>query len=401
MADNKSSLVQIAQAVLDETTQTVKVTFTVDGSPVDADNPLPVVIDSQSIVVEVALDKDNDSVTAWQGGGAWEVTNTHITEAVATAANQVSTNTKLDTLIDQTDGVEASLTSIDSSLSSIDSNTSVLQVTGVGLAGPALRVHLADESLVALEDINVTVTNTSGSPVPVTATDLDIRDIDWGTDSIKAVLHDGLNNPISSTSSAIHVRIDSQTADVSVSAVDLDIRDLTSSDVVTVTGGILQAADVKVTLDGETVTVHTGLTQPLTDAQLRATAVPVYVASLPLPVGAATESTLLDVKTNTTRLDYLNRIRLVYSVTNVTTGAWVELLSSIGAADIKEIEIFDSSGETLELGVGAAASEVSKIYVIPGGNGRIPLQILAGERLAIQAVSATADSGEIVINLYG
>lgn len=119
------------------------------------------------------------------------------------------------------------------------------------------------------------------------------------------------------------------------------------------------------------------------------------------PVGGATESTLLDVKSNTTKLDYVNRVRLVYSVTNVTTGAWVELLASVGAVAVKEIEIFDSSGETLELGVGAAASEVSKAYVVPGGNGRIPLQITAGTRLAIQAVSATANSGEIVINLYG
>lgn len=126
------------------------------------------------------------------------------------------------------------------------------------------------------------------------------------------------------------------------------------------------------------------------------------------PVGGATEAKQDDqidelqlIKANTAKLDYANRVRLVYSATNVTTGAWVELLSSVGAADIKEIEIFDSSGETLELGVGAAASEVSKAYVVPGGNGRIPLQITAGTRLAIQAVSATANSGEIVINLYG
>lgn len=39
---------------------------------------------------------------------------------------------------------------------------------------------------------------------------------------------------------------------------------------------------------------------PLTDVQLRATAVPVSAASLPLPTGAATEATLLDVETATT-----------------------------------------------------------------------------------------------------
>lgn len=40
-----------------------------------------------------------------------------------------------------------------------------------------------------------------------------------------------------------------------VTATDLDIRDLTSSDVVTVTGGAGQTADVKVTLDSESVAV--------------------------------------------------------------------------------------------------------------------------------------------------
>lgn len=40
-----------------------------------------------------------------------------------------------------------------------------------------------------------------------------------------------------------------------ISATNLDIRDLTASDVVTVTGGVGQTADVKVTLDGESVPV--------------------------------------------------------------------------------------------------------------------------------------------------
>lgn len=41
-----------------------------------------------------------------------------------------------------------------------------------------------------------------------------------------------------------------------VTATNLDVRDLTSTDVVTVTGGVGQAADVKVTLDSEAVAVN-------------------------------------------------------------------------------------------------------------------------------------------------
>lgn len=58
-----------------------------------------------------------------------------------------------------------------------------------------------------------------------------------------------------------------------------------------------------VALDGptlaalEAISADTGLAQPLTDTQLRASAVPVSAATLPLPTGAATEATLAAVQT--------------------------------------------------------------------------------------------------------
>ena len=58
-----------------------------------------------------------------------------------------------------------------------------------------------------------------------------------------------------------------------------------------------------VALDGptlaalEAISADTGLAQPLTDAQLRASAVPFSAAALPLPTGAATEATLAAVQT--------------------------------------------------------------------------------------------------------
>ena len=58
-----------------------------------------------------------------------------------------------------------------------------------------------------------------------------------------------------------------------------------------------------VALDGptlaalEAISADTGLAQPLTDAQLRASAVPVSAAALPLPTGAATETTQAAVQT--------------------------------------------------------------------------------------------------------
>ncbi len=92
-------------------------------------------------------------------------------------------------------------------------------------------------------------------------------------------------------------------------------------------------------------------------------------------------------------------IRNDYSSVNVTTAAYVELIASTGS-EINQLEIFDSSGETLKLALGAAASEVDLLLVTPGGNGIIPVNIPAGTRVSIRAVSATASVGEIDINFY-
>lgn len=75
----------------------------------------------------------------------------------------------------------------------------------------------------------------------------------------------------------------------------------------------------------------------------------------------------------------------------VTSGAWVELIAAT-AAECQGLCVFDSSGFSLELGVGAAAAEVRKLIIPPGGlNGFIPLRIAAGSRISIRALGTTAD----------
>jgi len=89
-------------------------------------------------------------------------------------------------------------------------------------------------------DVKITL---DGETVTVSATDLDIRDLSSATDSIAI---EGGNT------TDVKVTLDSEV--VAVSATDLDIRDLSSAtDSVAVEGG--NATDVKVTLDGETVGV--------------------------------------------------------------------------------------------------------------------------------------------------
>lgn len=151
---------------------------------------------------------------------------------------------------------------------------------------------------------------------------------------------------------------------------------------------------------------------------------PVSAASLPLPTGAATETTLSSLNTkipasltvSSTRLlvdgsgvtqpvsesgfTLTEFVRNDYTSVAVTTAAYTQLIASTTNA-YKEVEIFDSSGQTLQLAIGGSGSEVNKILIFPGGNGRVKLSISASTRISIKAVSATASVGEIDINFYG
>ena len=91
-------------------------------------------------------------------------------------------------------------------------------------------------------------------------------------------------------------------------------------------------------------------------------------------------------------------VRTVYTVTPVTTAAYVELVAST-AYIVNHISVFDSSGQVLKLATGAAGAEVDAILIPPGG-ADLPFKIAAGTRLSIKAVSGNATSGEQDLNLF-
>ena len=97
----------------------------------------------------------------------------------------------------------------------------------------------------------------------------------------------------------------------------------------------------------------------------------------------------------------LMTVRLGYSTTNVTTGSWVQLVSSLPNF-VRKVQVFDSSGQVMRLGLGATTSAVAMPWVImPGGQSdMIPMMAAAGQSLDIEAVSGTANAGEIDLNLY-
>ena len=89
-------------------------------------------------------------------------------------------------------------------------------------------------------------------------------------------------------------------------------------------------------------------------------------------------------------------IQNVYSTTNITTSAYVQLVAST-TNTINTIHIFDSSGQAMILGIGGAGSEVTTLYVPPGGD-TYTLNIPSGSRLAYKALTATANSGYLLMS---
>ncbi len=86
---------------------------------------------------------------------------------------------------------------------------------------------------------------------------------------------------------------------------------------------------------------------------------------------------------------YGDSVRYTYATAAVTTAAWVQMIASTAAA-INCIQLFDSSGQTLELGIGGAGAEVVSLLIPPGGlDGCIPLKIPASSRVSLKALSAT------------
>jgi hypothetical protein len=92
-------------------------------------------------------------------------------------------------------------------------------------------------------------------------------------------------------------------------------------------------------------------------------------------------------------------VRNDYATTNVTTGAYVQLIASTTSA-YTAVEVFDSSGQSMVLAIGAAGSEVQQFYIFPGGNGRVNVNIASAQRISVRAVSGNATTGELLINFY-
>lgn len=341
----------------------------------------------------------------------------------------------------------------------------------------------------------VKLTSTTG-PINITAGDLNVQLSDVGPNADVTKIGDGTNRLEMTASS--EAKVNDASANTELAAINTKLAGnlktiltdgvddasivqvstpITGTDKGIVTNAVLHGlnsggggtyVDVKVDPSGKLLVDASGTTVPvsgpLTNAQLRASDVPVSVsnfpatqaisgsvsvtnfpasqpvtgtfwqatqpvsaASLPLPTGAATETTLaaasaklpatLGQKTMANSMAVAiasdqgtlpvsqggkSKIAIArndYTSTNVTTGAYVQLIASTSGIT-NMVEVFDSSGETLVLAVGGSGSEVDQFYINPGGNGQIPLTIPSGSRISIKAITATASVGYINLNLY-
>lgn len=213
----------------------------------------------------------------------------------------------------------------------------------------------------ALAAASVPVVIASDQTITVSATDLDIRDLSSATDSVAAV-QSGAWTVGLPTGAATEAKQD--TGNTSVASIDTKTVQQTL-------GSQAAGAGLAATLS--------------TRHEAAATPVAVRISNgsgftTPSPTGRTS----------------VELIRNDYAADNVTTAAYVELVASTSAV-INQLDVFDSSGQTMVLAIGAAASEVDTYYVAPGGNGKIDLAIAAGSRISVKAVSANATVGELTI----
>lgn len=131
------------------------------------------------------------------------------------------------------------------------------------------------------------------------ALDASVQEVKTAVDAVTATINDGVPVTGSFYPATQPVSI-AATVAVSGPVTDAQLRasavPVSASSLPLPAGAATQTtlASVDSRLAG-TLAVNTGITQPLTNTELRATAVPVSAASLPLPTGAATQTTLASV----------------------------------------------------------------------------------------------------------
>lgn len=319
-ADKKSSLVQIAQAVLDEATQSVKVN-----------------IDSQSIQVNVNLDETEDSVTVFQSETPWVVE--HITEPVATEAKQDSQLAKSEEIRAKAEEIRLVAVDIKTATDEVKDATILAKDATLAVEAKVSTEAKQDSQIVELQAIKGHVDGVEGS---LTSVDGKLYSTDVAGNA------------------SLHVTVDNQTEGLATEAKqDSQITEL------------------------QAIKGHVDQVEAKLDSAI---------------------AELVGLNAKSARLDAVHTSYFDYETTNVTNAAWVELTTIPANVEVRELAIFDSSGEVIEVGVVQNAVDdptTVKILIFPGGNQPMPITLAAGDILKIRAKSNILNTGACIINFYG
>lgn len=401
---------QIIKKVYDSATETIRVAAVIDEVAVGNEgDPVP---DKIKLVAGKDENGDARAISVSTDG------------VVAVSLESIGLPTGASTSALQTEG--------NTSLSNIDEKLPSLTLAGripVDIGGNG-SITVTSGTITVQNEVEVK--NDAGNPVPISAASLPLP-----TGASTEAKQDISNTILSSVDTRLSgtLLVDGSAVVQPVSATNLDIRDLSfSTDKVDVSGSSVTVTGVATEAKQDAANSSLGsidskLPSSLTVASSRllvdgsGVTQPVSVSSLPRPDDAARESTLSSLEskipanitvassrllvdgsgvtqpTKEVGLASVGKARIDYT-TPVTTTAYTQVIAST-SAEAQELNIFDSSGQTLVLATGAESSEVEQMYIFPGGNGTVKLRIPAGTRIAIKAVSGTANAGEFLINLLG
>ena len=321
--------------------QRIKVTLGVDGSndgDVSSSNPMPV-IDSASSSIGSAIPVSGTLMAGEDPSGNLRPFKV---DASGNLLVDMATPSGLATAANQSTMI-SDLAAIETSVGSIDTKTPSL---GQAIAAASVPVVLPLSQISALSPLSsVTVTQSTGSNLHVAVDSL--PSLPTGSNAIGSVSVSNfpITQPVSGT--------------------------------VSVSGSV-------------------AVTGPLTDTQLRATAVPVSVSSLPLPSGAATETTLSALNTKIPSSLTVTSTRLLVDGSGVTqpvsvsalplpTGASTSALQTTGNSSLSSID-----GKTPALGQALAAASVPVVLTAAQLTTLTPLSSVSVSNFpASQAVTGT------------
>ena len=391
-----------------------------------------VVINSPNLNLAVQLDHDSANPDSVQIGDGTEIVQINASgemqtsdDAARTSLGNLLTELQAKADLTETQPVSAATlplptgaateTTLGNLLTELQAKADLSETQPVSAASLPLPTGAATETTLGNLLTELQAKADLSETQPVSATNLDIRDLSSSQDAVEIQTAAGQALAIDG-SGFITSTINGT---VTVSSTNLDIRDLASSqdsvEIQTAAGQALAidgSGFITSNINGTVVVSSTNL--DIRDLTHTSDSIKIGDGVETANINASNELLVRDGDANTklgniedatALLDTVETGSEVIDLNGVTDGSWVQLIPNT-TADIKKAAIFMSSGKLVEFGVGAAASEVRKFVVPPGGlpGQQLEVNIASGSRIAYKMVSGEAAgvSGEkLVINWMG